>query len=555
MQLPAIRSPRFLFLLGMAVYTLTAWRSEGYHHPDEYFQILEFANYRLGRTPADGLPWEFEAQIRPGLQPMLAFASIRVAEAAGVDNPFTQAFLLRLLSGWLCLWLFFLWAKFLEKRNPNWGNWLRLAAVLLWFVPYLSVRFSSENWAGLSFGFGLLLLLTAGKGRGSARANPTPGPSLGGGGRRSSLTSEEEKDNIEGVFATSPLPIGGGVESRAGLLQLQLVIAGFLLALSFFFRFQMGFALAGLGAWWVFQSWKPGTRVLTPQWTSLAALLFGGALAAALGIWADVWLYGKPVFTAFKYFYANIVQDVAASWGTSPGWYYPVETLLTAVPPVSLVLLTLLGFGLWHERKSALVWCLVPFLLAHTAVGHKELRFVFPMLLPVLVLAVQGLAAWKSGKHIPAWVMRSARIIWPVALGLNFLLLPARCLLAAQDSAPYYRFLYDYAATRSVPVLVVSRENCLYESVGLPIYFYCSPNVENRVVRDFQSGMLLAEPAPDRLILSPRLTLTDSLRGLRTERIYTYFPDWILWFNLNDWQSRSRIWSVYRYEQAGKPEH
>lgn len=526
MQLPAIRSPRFLFLLGMAVYTLTAWRSEGYHHPDEYFQILEFANYRLGRTPVDGLPWEFTAQIRPGLQPMLAYVSIRVAEAAGVDNPFTQAFLLRLLSGWLCLWLFFLWAKYLERHNPDSGIWLRIAAVLLWFVPYLSVRFSSENWAGLSFGFGLLLLLTAEKGRGSARINPTPG---GG--------------------------AGGGVESRTGLPQLQLITAGFLLALSFFFRFQMGFALAGLAAWWVVQSWKPGTRVLTPLWTSLAALLFGGAVATALGIWADVWLYGKPVFTAFRYFYANIVQDVAASWGTSPWWYYPVETLLTAVPPVSLVLLTLLGVGLWQERKSALVWCLVPFLLAHTAVGHKELRFVFPMLLPVLVLAVQGLAVWKTGKRMPAWGMRSARIIWPVALGVNFLLLPLRCLLTAQDSAPYYRFLYDYAATRPGPVLVVSRENCLYESVGLPIYFYCSPKVENRVVSDFQSGMLLAEPAPDRLILSPRLTLTDSLPGLRTERIYTYFPDWILQFNLNDWQSRSRIWSVYRYEQAGKPEH
>lgn len=542
--MPSSRPPRFLFLIGMALYALTAWRSEGYHHPDEHFQILEFANYRLGRTPVDGLPWEFEAQIRPGLQPMLAFGAIRLCEAAGISSPFDQAFLLRLLSGWLCLWLFFLWAKYIASEHPNSGIWLRLAAVLSWFVPYLSVRFSSENWAGLSFGFGLLLLLTAEKGRNSV---------------------------------------------------LQLVATGFLLALSFFFRFQMGFALAGLGAWWLWRlipprggeprptnlssdecvanrdkdyterlrihpttnssdepSRKPDTRTMTPLWTSLAALLFGGALATVLGISADAWLYGEPVFTAFNYFYANIVQDAAAGWGTSPWWYYPVETLLTAVPPVSLVLLTLLGVGLWHERTSALVWCLVPFLLAHMAVGHKELRFLYPMLVPVLVLAVQGLGVWFTLGSIPAWVMRSVRIIWPVALGLNFLLLPLRNLLAAQDSAPYYRFLYDYAATQPGTVLVFSREKCLYESVGLPIYFYCSPQVENRVVGKFQSGTLLSEPAPTRLILSPKLTLPDTLPGLRTERIYTYFPDWILQFNLNDWQSRSKIWSVYRYERDSR---
>jgi len=498
MQLSAIRSPRLLFLIGMAVYALTAWRSEGYHHPDEYFQILEFANYRLCRTPADGLPWEFAAQIRPGLQPMLAFGAIRLCEATGISSPFDQAFLLRLLSGWLCLALFFLWAKHLESDGLRQGTWLRLAALLLWFVPYLSVRFSSENWSGLAFGSGLLLLLSAA-------------------GKR-----------------------------HSGFLWF--AAAGFLLGLSFFFRFQMGFALAGLGAWWVFRSWKPNTRALTPLWTSLAALLSGGALAAALGIWADAWLYGKPVFTAFNYFHANIVQDVAASWGTSPWWYYLLETFLTAVPPLSLVLLILLVLGVWREWKSALVWCLVPFVLAHTAVDHKELRFLYPMLLPVLVLAVQGLGVWSTAGNIPARVIRSARIVWPVALGLNFLLLPLRSLLAAQDSAPYYRFLYDYAATQPGPVVVFSREKCLYESVGLPVYFYCSPNVQNHVVGAFQSGPLLAEPAPTRLILSPNLTLPDTLHGLRTERIYTYFPDWILWFNLNDWQSRSRIWSVHRYE-------
>ncbi len=139
-----------------------------------------------------------------------------------------------------------------------------------------------------------------------------------------------------------------------------------------------------------------------------------------------------------------------------------------------------------------------------------------------------------------------------LALGVNFLLLPLRSLLAAQDSAPYFRFLYNYAATQPRPVVVFSKEKSLYESVGLPIYFYCSQNVENRVVTTFRPDSLLADPAPTRLILSQKLSLPDSLPGLRTERIYTYFPDWVLRINPNDWQSRSRIWSVHRYERSSR---
>ncbi|MFN0015664.1 MAG: hypothetical protein ACKVU2_14040 [Saprospiraceae bacterium] len=504
MHLPARR----LFFITLALYTITAWCSEGYHHPDEHFQILEFANYHLGRTPAAGLPWEFAAQIRPGLQPMLAYGLIRLTDAAGLDDPFAQAFFLRLLSGWLWLWLYFLWAGRLEARtgDSQLGYWLRLAAALLWFVPYLSVRFSSENWAGLAFGFGLLLLL---------------------------FPAEGEQRRKRFVDAEN----------------VRLTTAGFLLILSFFFRFQMGFALAGLGVWWVWlaQRTNPALRI----WASLPSLLAGGATAVALGVWADAWLYGEPVFTAYNYFIANIMHDMAANWGTSPWWFYFFQSLLTPVPPISVVLLGLLFVGLWRERTNALTWCLVPFLLAHLAVGHKEMRFLYPMLLPVLVLAVLGLRAW-AGMPLSGMASRVVRILWWLAVAVNVLLLPVRSLLAAQESVPYFRFLHTFAAEHSEPTVVFSTEKSLYHVAGLNVHFYRSKRVENRVVEKFEADTLLAAPGPNRLILSPKLTLPDSLTGLRTKRVYTYFPDWILRFNPNDWQSRSRIWSVYRYDQASE---
>jgi len=42
-----------LLLLFIAVfYAFTAIKSTGFHQPDEHFQIVEFANYKLGKTKA-----------------------------------------------------------------------------------------------------------------------------------------------------------------------------------------------------------------------------------------------------------------------------------------------------------------------------------------------------------------------------------------------------------------------------------------------------------------------------------------------------------------------
>jgi hypothetical protein len=72
----------------------------GYHNPDEYFQITEFASYKLGITPAANLAWEFNAGIRPALQPAMIYG---LCKLTNLSNPVMVSFLLRLVSalaGW-----------------------------------------------------------------------------------------------------------------------------------------------------------------------------------------------------------------------------------------------------------------------------------------------------------------------------------------------------------------------------------------------------------------------------------------------------------------------
>jgi phosphatidylinositol glycan class B len=466
-------------LLGFALYALTAWFSAGYHHPDEHFQLLEFARYMLGRCPAAALPWEFGAKIRPGLQPLLAAQAMRLSETCQLHDPFAQAFLLRLLSAVLsigCLWG---WARYLQDRYPGQALGQRLLWLggLLWFAPYLGVRFSSENWSALSFAAGLLCLLQ-------------------------------------------------GLDRQRLVL---LFTAGLLLALSFFFRFQMAFALLGLGGWLL---WQGALRLR--GWLALCA---GALPALALGLWADQRLYGSWEPVALHYFWSNIVENKAAHWGTSPWWYYLPTFLLQAGPPLSLLLLLALGFALRaYHRSSPLPWVLLLFLLGHSLVGHKEFRFLFPMLLPMLVLVAQGwplVRDFWGKKRWFRWVLAGSVV-------LNLVALPLRCLLPAQEAMPVLRYLHAQAQVHPQrPVWAVERDP--FELVGLDAGFYRPAHMPLRVLPNLAA--LDSLPKVEGLLVYPKSRLQGQPAA---RRVYSNFPDWVLRFNPNDWQGRSRIWSVYQ---------
>jgi phosphatidylinositol glycan class B len=110
----------------------------------------------------------------------------------------------------------------------------------------------------------------------------------------------------------------------------------------------------------------------------------------AFCIYLDYWFYDELVLTPYNYFFANIVENRAAGWGTSPWWYYIIQFFLQSVPPISLLLFLFFCIGLHKKRAHVFTWCLVPFLLAHFVVAHKEMRFMFPMLLPFIYLAAMG---------------------------------------------------------------------------------------------------------------------------------------------------------------------
>jgi GPI mannosyltransferase 3 len=143
---------QYRWTVAIVIYILAAWFSAGFHHFDEHFQILEFANLKMGRALEANMPWEYKAQMRPALQPFITVQLVGFFEKFNCTNPFIQIFLLRLIVGLLTLGVLIQWSKALtEKEGTSIGNSFGWCVAFLWCMPYLSVRYSSEGLSNLFF--------------------------------------------------------------------------------------------------------------------------------------------------------------------------------------------------------------------------------------------------------------------------------------------------------------------------------------------------------------------------------------------------------------------
>jgi GPI mannosyltransferase 3 len=475
--------PRNVFVTGVLLIVTTAWFSVGYHHPDEHYQIWEFAKYKLGEAPLEDLPWEYHERMRPGLQPFIAYVSILGARLVGITDPFHQAFLLRLSIGLLVFGLYWKWCAALAPTLRDGGRLLQLSVVFFWMLPYLNVRFSSENTAALTFLSGLLLLY------------PTPFPKSG----------------------------------RA------LLLAGFLLGLSFFFRYQIAFAGVGLGAWLLW-----GTTTTLRQW---GGLVVGALVAVAIGFATDYWLYHDWVFAPYNYFAQNIVEDKAAGFGVSPWWWYFTEMPVLLLPPVSVLLFVFMGVGIKRSPQHVFVWCLVPFVIGHSLVGHKESRFLFPMIFPMFYLAALGWDWFTTTKPLARWL----KTTFTVCVVINAIALLYRSLYPANDLVVFLRFMRQYAENHPGTTIYWEKKGPTKKEKLTP-HFYQSPWM-NIAITDTLTEMnnpTLYHPKSGDLIYFRTENPVFVPSGFQTERVYRWYPDWLLQFNPNNWQDRTRIWSVYQ---------
>jgi phosphatidylinositol glycan class B len=471
-----------------SLHAIAAWRNAGFFGADEHYLIIEFAQHKLGRQALSGLAWEFAARVRPALQPLIAAGAIAAWHRVGVASPFVIATSLRILSSVLGLWAALaLCARCLPTISDR---WLRGSAVLitlfLWMGPFVHGRFSSENWGGALWAAGLCVLLDA------ADAWPV---------RRSRAV----------VAAVS---------------------CGLIWSAAFYCRFQIGFMIAGAGLWMLII--RGGTLGLV----SIA----GAAFVAGCGLneCADRWLYGLWSFVPWRYFSFNLVQGGAATFGVAPWWRLAVYAAVGLIPPYSLGILAVLLAGAWPARRHLLVWATVPLVVAHGVIGHKEARFLFPLLYvvgPLLAVSAASLP-WPARKRLLAWLHTPFGQTNLMALCvINAGLLVATLLVPAHETYPLYRWLWDHSQAR--PLTLYTIGGSPYELSGADNSFYRSDNVRLLPI-ETASELVTALRQPGE---APRFIYYRGLErppllgqaGVECPAVFHTFPTWlppIDYFNL-----------------------
>ena len=104
MSFKKLYSQNKIYFISIISLIISSIFSVGFFHPDEHYQILEFANYKLGNISSDKLPWEFHEKIRPTIQPIIALSLIKFLKIFNIFSPFLATIILRLISSLLCFY-------------------------------------------------------------------------------------------------------------------------------------------------------------------------------------------------------------------------------------------------------------------------------------------------------------------------------------------------------------------------------------------------------------------------------------------------------------------
>jgi phosphatidylinositol glycan class B len=325
-----------ILLVGVAVRLAYAWGADGTFHPDDIHQSLEPAH---GLVYGTGLRfWEFEAGARPWTVPGVFVLLLGLLKLLGVTSPEGYTLVARLVAALVTAtwpWLCFRLGRALH--SPRAG----LAAAWLCATWYVLVLLAPRAFGHT---FSVTFALWA-----CARVAECP-----------------------------PAPPGPPALIDAAIRRHHLV-TGLLLGLAFAFRYQEGLVAAGLALYLV-----ATRRARAVVWLAVGTAV--PALAVGLLDWAT---WGLPFHSLFAYLHTNVGQDVASVFGRMPWHFYCVRLLVLLGPAAALLLFLPLA-----RRPALLLAATVAglVLVAHSVIGHKELRFVLVAVLLLFTAAACGVA-------------------------------------------------------------------------------------------------------------------------------------------------------------------
>jgi GPI mannosyltransferase 3 len=188
------------------------------------------------------------------------------------------------------------------------------------------------------------------------------------------------------------------------------------------------------------------------------ALLGGLAVPIVLSGLLDWATWGWPFHALVMYVYYQTISGVGSYFGRNPVYYYiGYEWMSWGLFGAVIVLCAL--YGAW--RLPLLFWVAVTIFVVHSAVGHKEYRYISPAL--PLIMTLAGVGSTRAADWLPDRIGRPPiRRALMVAVPLVWTI--ASLALAASPSRIWY-----WVRSRG-SILAMRAVNADKEACGVGIY-------------------------------------------------------------------------------------
>jgi GPI mannosyltransferase 3 len=294
------------------------------------------------------------------------------------------------------------------------------------------------------------------------------------------------------------------------------LLSGIFWGLSFITRYQMGIVIAVANLWYLYH--KKSLRGLA--WHSLMIFLIIG-----LGVVVDFWGYGEWVFSPYNYLYTNLVESRASAFGTDPFWYYLTQPIIKGGVFIPLVLI-MGGYQYLKKNKSSF-WLpvLISFIVIHSLIPHKEIRFLTFVYIALALLTF-------SQEQLPLLKKKGVFIF---LLVLNFSMMSKTSLTPAEGLLGLYE---QVGKMKTTVFYTPSNQHGQLFTFEMPFY----EKVKRETV-GFNLLQLNSLPS-DAIVLTTNYQqfkyLTDHCR-----RTWLNYPEWVLAFNFFGWINRSAITALW----------
>ncbi|MBN1329384.1 MAG: glycosyltransferase family 39 protein [Candidatus Heimdallarchaeota archaeon] len=333
-----------IWFLAFLVRILASIFSKGYIHPDEHYQSIEIAYYEIF---GEGyIPWEFVEGVRSWVYPGIVLLIFKVMIWIGVTNIEILLIFVRLFSA-CCSMITVITVYFLGK--DLFDEKVGLVATIFvsfWFdFVFWSARTMSDSIAANFTLLGIFIIVHF-------------------------LTKQKELDNLNKQILKNKIKMG----LIPGFL------AGLMFGLSFIFKFPAIILALPFGLW----------LLVKKKWSAMSFFIIGiGVMVLLQGI-IDVFTWGAFLQSPIKFFNYNIFTGQNEIHGTSPFFAYPF-LIFDAYGDFFILFLLFFVFGLNKEKNSLwLLFAILFFLLVFSFIGHKEYRFLLPIMPISVIFAAKG---------------------------------------------------------------------------------------------------------------------------------------------------------------------